>query len=215
MRLVVNFLIAAVVVTIATGLSPSQRALFGSSKASGRHFGHIQLDDAVLPPIGHSRFCLKYPEDCRVRGTDFRRRNIAFTLERHDELNSINRRVNREIVAATIPGNGAFEEWLIAPPTGDCNDYAVTKRHELLRRGWPSRALLLSEVAVPSGEHHLILLIRMKDADWVLDNLHADILSAVAASHQYRWVRMEMPKNPKFWARARAPGTVHTAMMSE
>jgi hypothetical protein len=34
---------------------------------------------ATLPPIGHSRFCLHYPEDCKVRAIDFRRRNIALT----------------------------------------------------------------------------------------------------------------------------------------
>ena len=42
---------------------------------------------AALPPIGHSRFCLRYPEDCKVHGIDFRRRNIALTPERRNELN--------------------------------------------------------------------------------------------------------------------------------
>jgi predicted transglutaminase-like cysteine proteinase len=29
----------------------------------------------------------------------------------------------------------------VSPPAGDCNDYAVTKCHQPLTRGWPSRAL--------------------------------------------------------------------------
>jgi predicted transglutaminase-like cysteine proteinase len=214
MRLFAHFLITTAIIATAVGLSPSATTLFGSSKASVRLFGQIELYDPVLPPIGHSRFCLRYPDDCRVRGIDFRRRFIAFTARRHEELNQVNRRINREIIAASTPGNGAFEQWLISPSAGDCNDYAVTKRHELLRQGWPSRALLLSEVVVPTGEHHLILIVRMKDGDMV-HNLHPQILSAIAASRQYRWVRMEMPQNPRFWARARAPGTVHTAMLSE
>jgi predicted transglutaminase-like cysteine proteinase len=215
MRLLAHVLIATAIVAVAVGLSPSSTTLFGSSRASVPYFGHIELEDPVLPPIGHSRFCLHYPEDCRVRGIDFRRRFIAFTAPRHEELNGVNHRINREIIAMRTPDNGAFEEWLIAPHAGDCNDYAVTKRHELLRQGWPSRALLLSEVVVPTGEHHLILIVRMKDGDMVLDNLHAQILSAVEASRQYQWVRVEMPQNPKFWARARAPGAVHTAMVSK
>ena len=44
---------------------------------------------------------------------------------------------------------------------GDCNNYAVAKRYELLARGWRSRALLLSEVVVAS----LVLIVRMKDVD--------------------------------------------------
>ncbi len=113
------------------------------------------------------------------------------------------------------PGNGTFEEWLIAPQAGDCKDYAITKRHELLERGWPSRALLLSEVIVPDGEHHLVLVVRTKDGDLVLDNLNASIRPATMTFRQYQWVRMEMPQNPKFWARVRMPGTVHIAMLSE
>lgn len=59
----------------------------------------------------------------------------------------------------------ATEEWLLSPPAGDCNDYAITKRHKLLEFGWPSRALLLSEVVIPSGEHHLVLVVRVTNND--------------------------------------------------
>ena len=50
---------------------------------------------AVLALIGHSRFCPHYPDDCEDDGIDFRRRNIVLTLERWNELNAINRSVNR------------------------------------------------------------------------------------------------------------------------
>ena len=83
---------------------------------------------------------------------------------------------------------------LISPPTDDCKDYAITRRHKLLAHGWPSRALLLSEVVVPSGEHHLILVARTKDTDWVLDNLNANISSVAAMYRQYEWVRIETPQ---------------------
>jgi predicted transglutaminase-like cysteine proteinase len=156
----------------------------------------------VLPPIGHSRFCLRYPEDCKVRGIDFRRRNIALTPARVDELDVINREINRDIIPQLTFGTDATEEWLILPLGGDCKDYAVTKRHELLARGWPSRALLLSEVVLPSGEHHLLLVVRMKEADLVLDNLYADI-RPVVDDHEYQWVRIESPQNPNIWAAAR------------
>jgi Bacterial transglutaminase-like cysteine proteinase BTLCP len=86
------------------------------------------------------------------------------------------------------------EEWLISPIAGDCKAYAITKRHELLARGWPSRALLLSEVVV----HHLILIVRTKDVDLVLDNLQ-EAVQPLGARAEYRWVRIESPQNPKYW----------------
>jgi predicted transglutaminase-like cysteine proteinase len=45
----------------------------------------------------------------------------------------------------------------------------------LLARGWPSRSLLLSEVVIPTGEHHQLLVVRVKNGDLVLDNL-SDII---------------------------------------
>jgi predicted transglutaminase-like cysteine proteinase len=177
------------------------------------HFIDFQVA-AALPPMGHSRFCIRYPNDCRVQGIDFRRRNIALTPKRWNELNGINRAVNRRIFAEVTPGSGATEEWTISPPTGDCKDYAVTKRHELIERGWPSRSLLLSEVVLSSGEHHLILVVRVKDADLVLDNLNDDIRLAATTYVQYDWVRIQSPHNPKFWLRVQKRDAQHTAMLS-
>jgi predicted transglutaminase-like cysteine proteinase len=107
------------------------------------------------------------------------------------------------------------DDWLIAPARGDCKDYAITKRHELLARGWPSRALLLFEVIVPDGQHHLILVVRTKDADLVLDNLNANIRTLAMTRPQYQWVRMESPQNPKFWSTVRALEPVRTATIAD
>ena len=121
------------------------------------------------------------------------------------QLNSVNRQINRDIVAKATPGNGTFEEWLISPQVGDCKDYAITKRHELLARGWPSRALLLTEVIVPDGEHHLVLVVRTKDEDLVLDNLNANIRPVTMTYPDYQWLRIKSPQNPKYWASVRLP----------
>ena len=91
----------------------------------------------------------------------------------------------------------AAETWLISPDRGDCNDYAVTKRHELLDRGWPARALLLSEVVVSSGEHHLVLVVRTRSGDLVLDNLTSQIKPWSRAP--YRWVRIQKPNDSRLW----------------
>jgi predicted transglutaminase-like cysteine proteinase len=59
------------------------------------------------------------------------------------------------------------EEWLVGPKLGDCNDYAVTRRPWLLARGWPSGAVLLSEVVNSQGKHHLVVVIRSREGDFV------------------------------------------------
>ena len=106
--------------------------------------------------------------------------------------------VNRSIRPERNLLGVAGEEWLIAPKAGDCNDYAVTKRSELLARGWPTRALLLSEVVTSWGEHHLVLVVRTSAGDLVLDNMTPQIRPWARAP--YRWVRIQTPKNTNYWA---------------
>ena len=205
MRQAAKVLVLVAMTMAVFSLSASEAAFFSFPRALKFQFARIGFDTPTLPPIGHSRFCLSYPDDCEVHGIDFRHRNIELTLERWNELNSVNRDVNRDIIPEMTAGNGATEVWLISPRAGDCKDYAITKRHELLARGWPSRALLLAEVVVPSGGHHLVLVVRMKDIDVVLDNLNANIRTVEMTYRQYRWVRIESPQNPKFWAAVARP----------
>jgi predicted transglutaminase-like cysteine proteinase len=198
------------------GLRPSPKSAAATAAVAPEQLLHLinfQVA-AALPPIGYSRFCLRYPDDCKVRAIDFRHRKIVLTAERWSELNEVNRDVNKSIFAVVTPGNGLTEEWAISPSSGDCKDYAVTKRHELLARGWPSRALLLSEVALSSGEHHLVVTVRVKGADLVLDNLHDDIRPVAMTYDQYVWVRIQSPQNPKFWMRVQRSDVVRTAMLS-
>ena len=215
--------ITALVTLIATLLwtSGSEASFFSLPRALQYQIDRIGLNTKVnfgapvLPPIGHTRFCLQYPEDCAHQSIDFRRRNVALTAERWYELNTINRQVNRDIVPEVTAGNGTTEEWVISPPAGDCKDYAITKRHELLALGWPSRDLLLAEVVVPDGEHHLILVARTENVDLVLDNLNANIRPVAMTYRQYQWVRVETPQNPKFWASVQTPETMQTAMLTD
>jgi Bacterial transglutaminase-like cysteine proteinase BTLCP len=70
----------------------------------------------------------------RGSGGDFRRRNIILTEQRWTELTTVNREVNRDIIPQRNLGGILTEKWLVSPRSGDCHDYAVTKRHDLLAR---------------------------------------------------------------------------------
>jgi predicted transglutaminase-like cysteine proteinase len=200
----------AITIIAATWGSISHAAFFGFPRALRFQVEKVTFDQPALAPIAHARFCLQYPDDCSAMGGDFRRRNVALTEERWNELAAINRDVNRDIVPHRNLGGLSAERWLVSPASGECHDYAVTKRHELLARGWPERALLLSEVVANSGEHHLVLLVRMKNVDLVLDNLNANILPATRTP--YRWVRVESPHNPRFWSTVSMTPAAHVAM---
>jgi predicted transglutaminase-like cysteine proteinase len=169
-----------------------------------RAVGHISFGDPALAPFAHARFCLQYPEDCRVSGIPFRGQNVELTEELWSQLLTVNQSVNRAIRPQRNHEGVWGERWLIAPKAGDCNDYAVTKRHELLKKGWPTHALLLAEVVIPGGEHHLVLVGRTREGDFVLDNLAQQILPW--SETRYRWVRIQSPRNPMFWSEVRSLG---------
>jgi len=176
-------------------------AFLGLPKALKPQLERIELAMPTLGPMSHTLFCLKYPEECQVRKIAFRGRKLELTPARWNELLEVNAGVNRSIVPERNLLGLAGEKWLIAPASGDCNDYAVTKRHQLLARGWPSRTLLLAEVVTHWGEHHLVVVVRTKEGDYVLDNLNVDIRPWSKAP--YQWVRIQSPRNPKWWSTIR------------
>jgi predicted transglutaminase-like cysteine proteinase len=214
MRQITKILAAVTMSTIVSCASVSQAAFFSYPGTLKLELDRISFDRFVLAPMEHVRFCIQHPDDCRNGTVDFRRRNIVLTAERWNELNTVNREVNRDIAPDPILGPETAE-WKISPASGNCHDYAVTKRHQLLALGWPARSLLLAEVIVPSGEHHLVLVVRTKDADLVLDNLNRNIRTAGMTSYQYQWVRVESPFNPRFWSAVTVPAPSRTVMISD
>ena len=158
----------------------------------------IRFDLPTLPPMAFTQFCLKYTNECRPQRMLFRGGRLKATDQRLAELDRINRTVNSSILPERNKEGLAGEKWLLGPVLGDCNDYAVTKRHQLTADGWPARAVLLSEVVTASGEHHLVVVVRTSDGDLVLDNLTDRIMPWF--HKPYQWVRIQTPENPNYWA---------------
>ena len=149
-----------------------------------------------LAPFQHVRFCLRYPADCRSNPSEAER------IELTDENSALLDRVNRSVNAAIAPiqksyGRNLKEAWTIAPPAGDCNDYAVTKRHELLRSGLPAKALRLAAVKTRSGIGHLVLLAATTGGELVLDNLTDAIVPWQNAD--YRWIKIQSAGDAGSW----------------
>ena len=182
---------------LAGGANARNRALQDSNP-------HAPIAEAspTLAPFQHVRFCLRYPSDCRSDSTENER--IDLTADDSELLNRVNRSVNSAI--APMPksyGADLRDGWTIAPTAGDCNDYAVTKRHELLQSGLPAKALRLSVVTTASGIGHLVLVVATTKGDFVLDNLTEEIRPW--QSTDYHWLKIQSAADAKFWYAVRAP----------
>lgn len=188
---------AAAVAVMIGGVQWTSAALLTVPTPPPAPLAHIKLGRPTLPPLTFTIFCLRYVAECRPRRS-FRGGPIRLTEKRWVDLREINRTVNLAIEPARNDLGLAGETWTINPVRGDCNDYAVSKRHELLQRGWPARVLLLSEVVANSGEHHLVLLVRTRSGDVVLDNLTPQIKPW--SPTPYRWVRVQSPGRDGLWA---------------
>src|SRR5713101_7234979 len=156
----------------------------------------------TLAPFQHIRFCLQYPDDCRSNSAESER--IALTSGSLELFKRVNHRVNVSIVSKSKAYGSSLEDtWTIAPDRGDCNDYAVTKRHELLRRGFPSSALRLSVTKTATGIGHLVLVVMTTEGDLVMDSLTDAIQPR--QSTDYEWLKIQSARDPHFWVEIRSP----------
>jgi predicted transglutaminase-like cysteine proteinase len=167
----------------------------------------IVVASPTLAPLQHVRFCLRYPSDCKSDPTENER--IDLDVENSDLLMLVNHRVNMSIApTAKRYGPNLRDGWTIAPEMGDCNDYAVTKRHDLVESGLPSRALRLSVVKTAAGIGHLVLVVATTKGDLVMDDLTEEILPW--RSTDYHWLKIQSATDPKFWYSIKGPGVSPT-----
>jgi predicted transglutaminase-like cysteine proteinase len=189
--------VAAMSAALLVGLQTADAGLLGMPMNLRGAVERIKFETPTLAPMAYTQFCLRYQGECTPH-VRFRGGPVKLTTERWVDLVEVNKIVNKSIIPERNELGLAAETWLINPNRGDCNDYAVSKRHELIERGWPARALLLSEVVVPNGEHHLVLVVRTFTGDLVLDNLTPQIRPWSRAP--YQWVRIQLPNNARLWA---------------
>lgn len=178
----------------------SMSGAFANPAAIARPFQHLggsQLvsREATLAPMAHVMFCKSNPTDCRAT-----HEGLAVVLDENTfaKLDKVNRQVNASIRPRADRGRGPLKDvWSIAPREGDCEDYALTKRHMLLKAGWPSSALLIAVARTAEGEGHAVLVVRTSVGDVVLDNLNARIRSS--SDSGLHWVKMQSPSDPRRW----------------
>lgn len=184
--------IAAIVLAIATS------TLVTPAFASGNtDLAHLHAGQSSRTPIGWSQFCDDNPTDCRTPRS-------AQTVMRLDdrawsELLTVNLKFNQAIEPVTDQDQfGVIENWDYAKTDkGDCEDYVLEKRRELIKRGWPLSALLITVVIDKEGGGHAVLTVVTDRGEFVLDNQTDKVLPWSKSGLTF--IRRQSPDNQNAW----------------
>lgn len=152
---------------------------------------------SASPPPAFVSFCAKNPSECRRTGAITRQ--VVLTPERQRDLQEVNARVNSAISEISDQAHHGREDvWSIpSDGQGDCEDFALLKRKQLIERGWPSSALLIAVVGTPAGEGHAVLMAATSEGDFVLDNKTSRLLPWTQTGYLF-FTRMSQG-NPRAW----------------
>lgn len=151
----------------------------------------------ALAPAGFYTLCSVMPSACKMtRAGNAKARSAGIKLDL--AAFQVIDKVNREVNASMRPQreSGTKDVWKIGGGSGDCEDYALTKRAMLLRKGFPSSALLMAAVE-NRGEGHAVLVVRTSRGDFVLDNLSKVVRPWSATGYSFK--ALQSPDNPRIW----------------
>ncbi|MDZ7823753.1 MAG: transglutaminase-like cysteine peptidase [Ahrensia sp.] len=175
-------------------------AFFLLTSNNGFANANMVTTGATTQPIGHYEFCKASPTECKAISP-----NVAphvLTRENWAAIVDINNAVNTRVAPLTDDQIwGKVEVWSYPTTVGDCEDYVLQKRKELMQEGFAASNLLITVVKQPNGDGHAVLTVRTDRGDFILDNLVGRInewrdtpykyLKRQSTGHAGRWVTIE------------------------
>lgn len=181
------------------GISTTMPAL--SIDARTGQAPQIPLRHAAMPPAGADSLCATYDWACARSGKTMLLGEDALSV-----LQAVNTRANRAIrPVSDMQQYRTAERWSL--PTrrgGDCEDYALYKKRELIRLGIPPEQLLIAAVLDRQRRVHAVLVVRTGAQDLVMDNLTNRILPWNRTG--YTFLRLQDPNQPSRWVAVYAGG---------
>jgi len=154
------------------------------------------LSGTTSIPIGHAEFCQQRPSECRSNAQLVPA--VALNAALWQQLLVVNAHVNSTVVPVTDQELYRVNEfWTYPNGYGDCEDYALAKRRELINAGWPASTLLMAVVKQANGEGHAVLIARTDRGDLVLDNQigSVDLWNATP----YKFIKRQSQANAGQW----------------
>lgn len=147
-------------------------------------------------PVGHAEFCASRPDECRAYANPVEL--VPLTEGLWQQLLSVNAGVNQHVAPVTDQDLYQVAEfWTYPNGYGDCEDYALAKRRELVNAGWPASTLLMAVVKQANGEGHAVLMVRTDRGDLVLDNQVGSI--DLWSQTPYKFIKRQSQANAGQW----------------
>lgn len=148
-------------------------------------------------PAGFTIFCENFPAECVP---DAGGPNIIRLDERTRALlQQVNSAVNHSISEITDAEKFQTADFWTLPVDnqGDCEDFQLLKRHNLIALGFPTQALMMTVVRDENGEGHAVLMVRTDRGDMILDNRTDQIRDWKATP--YEFVKRQSQEAPTIW----------------
>lgn len=148
-------------------------------------------------PIGHYEFCRRLPAECAQKTAT--QAPIELTRKLWAEIVEVNNAVNAAVEPRTDMEIWGQEEVWSYPDggVGDCEDYALEKRRQLMALGVPAGDLLMTVVRQPNGEGHAVLTVRTSLGEFILDNLEPRVLAWTDTDYTY--LKRQSERNSGVW----------------
>lgn len=135
---------------------------------------------------GHQDLCRRLPAECAFRAPQDLR--VVLDDATWALLVRVNDSVNRRLTGVEDKElYGVDELWTFPEDNkGDCEDFALLKRRELIEAGWAPSALSIAMVINRDGEGHAVLVARTDQGDFILDNLNRAIMNPQDTGYDFR-----------------------------
>ncbi len=197
-----NFILAIATGIFILTLQPSALQAFPGTGLNKRSFlpSTTQMAEGqkTFPPLGHVEFCMKNPSECRIHRNGKGSAPVKLNSKTWGQLVRINQQVNASLHPKEDQSNhGRLDVWSLRGRYGDCEDYALRKRHNLLRLGWPSHSVLMTTARDHKNRPHAVLIARTDRGDFVLDNLSNRVRAWKKVP--YLWLKRQSRHNPQKW----------------
>lgn len=188
-------IVLGVVLAAVTRAAPT--VLFGAT--------HSLVDSARAPTYGYANaprasvdFCRREPGQCRRDRRPRAGERVWLGAALWQQLQTVNREVNREIEPITdLELYGRAEYWTIPTTKGDCEDVALLKRKRLLGLGWSAGVVLIAIGRDHLDEGHAVLMIMAMQGDFVLDSKRDEVILWHLSG--YNFVGRQSRHDPRLW----------------
>ena len=188
--------VKSILFAVSLALTATSTASAGAKPAVPVGEPFMKTGARTSQPVGHYNLCKTSSADCSP--TAVVKRAARLSEIAWQVIQEVNANVNRRIIPMTDDDQfGQVEVWTYPAAAGDCEDFALLKRQELLARGFSAADLLITVVKKRDGTGHAVLTVSTSEGDFVLDNLDPEVRRW--RETPYHYVKRQSAENAGHW----------------